>query len=349
MARFGIGIPQVLPDPRADVAALHRFLRRAEHLGFESAWLLDQPIGTARVLEPTAVLAHAAAVTTRIRLGTAVLLLPLRIPFDLAKSLATIDQLSGGRLNAGVALGAWQDRYPAFGLHLGRRVRRFEEAVGLLKRLWTEPSVTADGEFWQLDGVSRRAQAASSSRTLRCGSAGWPSRRSNASARLADAWMGAGSATTAAFAAAHAVLVEALEAEGRDPSTFPVGKRVYVAVDADRGPRALATARVVPDLLRPRRARRARRGLGPGRARSWRAWRMSFAAAPRWSCSTRCSTRRCRRKPLRRRSSRRCRESSRRPDHARRDRDGGQSTSFPYISPSGSEISSSRSPSGPRK
>jgi alkanesulfonate monooxygenase SsuD/methylene tetrahydromethanopterin reductase-like flavin-dependent oxidoreductase (luciferase family) len=226
MARFGIGIPQVLPGPRADVAALHRFLRRAEHLGFESAWLLDQPIGTARVLEPTAVLANAAAVTTRIRLGTAVLLPPLRIPLDLAKSLATIDQLSGGRLNAGIALGAWQDRYPAFGFTSERRVRRFEEAVGLLKRLWTEPSVTADGEFWQLEGVSVGMAEPAVKRV----------------ARLADAWMGAGSATTSDFAAAHSVLVEALEAKGRDPSSFPVGKRVYVAVDPDAD-RALSRMR----------------------------------------------------------------------------------------------------------
>jgi probable F420-dependent oxidoreductase len=241
MARFGIGIPQVLPGPRADVAALHRFLRRAEHLGFESAWLLDQPIGTARVLEPTAVLANAAAVTTRIRLGTAVLLLPLRIPLDLAKSLATIDQLSGGRLNAGIALGAWQDRYPAFGFTSERRVRRFEEAVGLLKRLWTEPSVTADGEFWQLEGVSVEPKPLQQPHPpLWFGGMAEPAVKRVA--RLADAWMGAGSATTSDFAAAHSVLVEALEAKGRDPSSFPVGKRVYVAVDPDAD-RALSRMR----------------------------------------------------------------------------------------------------------
>jgi alkanesulfonate monooxygenase SsuD/methylene tetrahydromethanopterin reductase-like flavin-dependent oxidoreductase (luciferase family) len=61
-------------------------------------------------------------------------------------------------------------------------------------------------------------------------------------ARLADAWMGAGSATTADFAVARTALAEALEAEGRDPSSFPVGKRVYVAVDADRD-RALSRLR----------------------------------------------------------------------------------------------------------
>jgi probable F420-dependent oxidoreductase len=241
MARFGIGIPQVLPDPRADVEALHGFLRRAEALEFESAWLMDQPIGTARVLEPTALLAHAAAVTTRIRLGTAVLLLPLRIPLVLAKTLATIDQLSGGRLDAGVALGAWQDRYPSFGFTAERRVRRFEEAVGLLKRLWTEPSVTAHGDFWQLDDVSVEPKPVQQPHPpLWFGGMADPA--VTRVARLADAWMGAGSATTAAFATARATLMEALAAEGRDPATFPVAKRVYVAIDADRD-RALARLR----------------------------------------------------------------------------------------------------------
>ena len=154
MVRFGIGIPQVQPEPQADVAALHRFLRRAEDLGYESAWVLEQPVGSARVLELTAVLAHAAAVTSRMRLGTAVILLPLRVPVELAKTLATVDQLSGGRLIAGIALGAWKDRYPAFGLSAEGRVRRFEEAVQLLKRLWTEPSVTLDGEFWKLEAAA---------------------------------------------------------------------------------------------------------------------------------------------------------------------------------------------------
>ena len=63
--RFGIGIPQVQPGARADVEGLHRFLARVEELGFDSAWVLEQPVGTAPTLAPTALLAHAAAVTSR--------------------------------------------------------------------------------------------------------------------------------------------------------------------------------------------------------------------------------------------------------------------------------------------
>ncbi len=230
--RFGIAMPQVSAGDPVDVAALHRFLRRADELGFDSAWVLEQPVGRASVLEPVAMLAHAAAVTGRIRLGTAVILLPLKVPVDLARALATVDQLSGGRLIAGVALGAWQDRYPAFGLSADGRVRRFEEAVTLLKLLWTERDVTFDGEFWQLNAVTIGTRPVQQPHPPIWFGGNLPKAVQRA-ARMADGWMGAGSSATVDFANARRVLADALEAEGRDPETFAVAKRVYIAVDDD--------------------------------------------------------------------------------------------------------------------
>jgi len=232
MVEFGIGIPQVEPGERFDVERLHRFLRVAEEVGFASGWVLEQPLGIAPVLEPLALLAHAAAVTTRMRLGTAVILTPLRIPVELAKGLATVDQLSGGRLIAGLALGAWQDRYPAFGLSADRRVRRFEDAVTLIKRLWTEDSVTFDGEFWQLRDarVEPKPVQRPHPPVWFGGNAAPAVARA---ARMADGWIGAGSAPTEAFAEAYQGLAGALAGAGRDPDTFGVAKRVYVAVDDD--------------------------------------------------------------------------------------------------------------------
>jgi probable F420-dependent oxidoreductase len=233
MIRFGIGIPQIGPGGRFDVQGLHRFLARVDTLPFDSAWVLEQPIGAAPVLEPLALLSHAAAVTSRIRLGTAVILTPLRIPVELAKSLATVDQLSDGRLIAGLALGAWGDVYPAFGLPSQHRVRRFEEAVRLIERLWTEDAVTFDGEFWQMTEARVEPKPVQRPRPpLWFGGNLAPA--VERAARMADGWIGAGSAATAAFAAAHLGLQDALLAAGRDAATFEVAKRVYVAVDDDR-------------------------------------------------------------------------------------------------------------------
>lgn len=232
MVRFGIGIPQLGAGERYDTDGLHRFLARAEELSFASAWVLEQPIGAAPVLEPLALLAHAAALTTTIRLGTAVILTPLRIPVELAKSLATVDQLSGGRLIAGLALGGWRDLYPAFGLSAEKRARRFEEAVTLIGRLWTEDAVTVDGEFWRMTDARVEPKPLQRPRPpLWFGGNLAPA--VERAARMADGWIGAGSATTAAFAEAHLVLQGALAAAGRDPASFDVAKRVYIAVDDD--------------------------------------------------------------------------------------------------------------------
>jgi probable F420-dependent oxidoreductase len=233
MVRFGISIPQVEPESPYDVGRLHRFLWKAEALGYESGWVLEQPIGRAPTLEPLSLLAHASAVTSRLRLGTAVLLTPLRIPVELAKTIATVDQLSGGRVIGGLALGGWQDRYPAFGLQATGRVRRFEEAVTLMKRLWTEPAVTADGEFWQLrDAAVEPKPVQRPHPPLWFGGAAAPAVQR--AARMADGWIGAGSVSTDDFRGAHGALQETLAAEGRDPAGFDVAKRVYVALDDDR-------------------------------------------------------------------------------------------------------------------
>ena len=87
---FGIAIPQTYPD----TARIQRFLRRAEEMPFTAAWCIEQVIGTAPVLESVTTLAYAAAITKRLRLGIAVLLIAQRNPIDLAKSLSSVDVLS---------------------------------------------------------------------------------------------------------------------------------------------------------------------------------------------------------------------------------------------------------------
>jgi len=228
---FGIAIPQG-SDAGSDPATLRRFLARAEDLPYSSAWVLEQPIGVAPTLDPLSLLAFAAAVTDRLRLCTAVILTPLRTPVGLAKALATVDRLSGGRLIAGLGLGGQPEHYPAFGLAPEGRVRRFEEAVRLLMLLWSEPSVTFQGEFWQLEGVSVAPTPVQRPRPpVWFGGSAPPALRR--AARMADGWIGAGSSRTADLAGSVRTLREELEAQGRDAASFALAKRVYVAVDAD--------------------------------------------------------------------------------------------------------------------
>lgn len=233
---LAIAIPQTFPPGPVDTGKIRALLARAEALGFSGAWVAEQIVGSIPSLEPVELLTYAAAVTERLRLGVAVLLTALRSPVHLAKSLATLDQLSAGRLEVGVGLGANRRVYPAFGVSDARRVARFTEGVRLMKRLWTEPRVTAAGDFWQLEDVAVEPKPAQRPHPP----IWFGAHHENALRRaveLGTGFMGAGSATTAAFAEQVGVLRRIVEAGGRDPAAFPVAKRVYVAVDADR-PRA---------------------------------------------------------------------------------------------------------------
>lgn len=231
--RVAAGIPQAWTTGGIDRPRIRRFLERAEALGFESAWVVEQVLGTLPCLEPVQLLSWAAALTSRIRLGTAVLLTPLRSPVHLAKSLATLDQLSGGRLDVGIGLGGNPKIYAAFGISAARRVARFNEGLRLMQALWTEPRVTFGGEFWQLENAALEPKPLQRPHPPLWVGAHHPDafRRSVA---WAKGFMGAGSATTATFAKEVALLRTLLTEAGRDPGSIEIGKRVYVGVDRDR-------------------------------------------------------------------------------------------------------------------
>jgi probable F420-dependent oxidoreductase len=231
--RFGIAMPQIFPGPRLDLGHLQAFLGRVESLGYESVWVQEQVLGSAASLEPVTFLAYGAALTRRVRLGVAVLLTPLRAPVQLAKSLATLDQLSGGRLIAGVGLGGRPELYPAVGLTADHRVGRFTEGLELMKRLWTEERVTFRGRFWTLDGAAISPRPVQTPHPPLWFGGHHPDALRRA-VRHGDGFIGAGSGSTEAFRAQVESLRRFLAEAGRDPATFPIAKRVYLLVDADR-------------------------------------------------------------------------------------------------------------------
>ena len=230
---LGIAIPQTFPASAIDPIRIRAFLTRAETLGFESAWVVEQILGRIPSLEPVTLLTYAAGVTQRIRLGSAVLLTALRSPVHLAKSLASLDHLSGGRLDVGVGLGGNPRIYPAFGLSADRRAARFAEGIRVMKQLWTEPRVNFRGEFWQLDNAAMEPKPVQRPHPPIWFGAHHPDalRRT---VELGDAFMGAGSLGTAGFAQEVQTLRGLLADAGRDPARFPIGKRVYLAMDRDR-------------------------------------------------------------------------------------------------------------------
>ena len=99
----GIELPQVFFDGPIDMGHVRNFAVRAEHLGYDSLWLQERIIGDVNMLEPVTLLSYVAAITSRLKLGTSVILLPLRNPIQLAKAYATLDVMSEGRAVMGRA------------------------------------------------------------------------------------------------------------------------------------------------------------------------------------------------------------------------------------------------------
>jgi probable F420-dependent oxidoreductase len=138
-----------------DADGFGSFVDDLERLGFDSLWLSERISGEAP--DPLIALAFAAARTTKLKFGTSVLVVPGRNPVVLAKELATLDRLSGGRLLPAFGLGvADPHEQQAFGVARGDRAKIFNEVLPLLRRLWTEDAVDHDGTFFRYDAVTVR-------------------------------------------------------------------------------------------------------------------------------------------------------------------------------------------------
>ena len=244
--RWSISIPQLVGDG-FDASGVRDYLSRAEELGFEGGWVLEQTVGPTPLLAPLEMLAYAAACTQRMRLGVAVLVSSLHDPIQLAASITAVDQLSHGRLDVGVAPGGGFRKFAAFGVDRETFVSRFTEGLQLMKAAWSdEPKIRFEGRFRQVDDLPIQPKPVQRPHPPIWFGANAPKALARA-VRHGDAFLGAGSSTTEAFAGQVATIRRELELQGRDPAGFTVGKRVYLAVDDDPG---RARERVLAGLRR---------------------------------------------------------------------------------------------------
>ena len=159
--RFGVYLPTFAwSDLGFDQAARVKvFARKAEELGFDSLWVAEHFLvapglyGTVW-MSPLLCLAHAASVTTRIKLATGLLIAPYYHPVPLAREIQTLHHLSGGRFVLGLAPGWDQSEFAALGMKLSERGRRTDEIIAALRRLLTERDVTFAGRHYRFEGVT---------------------------------------------------------------------------------------------------------------------------------------------------------------------------------------------------
>ena len=157
---FDVALGNSGSPAHADHTSLVDTARAADDLGFRALWTSDHLLAPStlpqfsRVFEPLIVLAHVAAITQRIRLGTSVIVLPMRSPFVVAKQAATLDILAGGRLILGIGVGSFGEEYVNVHSDFKTRGKRMDEMIALFRHLWSGSREPFNGQFYGFeDGV----------------------------------------------------------------------------------------------------------------------------------------------------------------------------------------------------
>ena len=216
--QIGIGLPQ-FPYGLPPAAWFTARARQIEQLGFDTLWHGERLLTPSPMLDPMALLAHLAAVTSRIRLGSNVILLPLHQPVLVAKAAASLDYLSDGRFILGVAPGGdFPQEFESCGVPHKERGGRTEEGIALLRRLWREPEVDHEGRYYRV-----RAGTIAPKPLQDGGPPVWIGGRGDwairCAARLGDAWCPS-FMPASRFGQSWQRLGELAVAAGRDPATI---------------------------------------------------------------------------------------------------------------------------------
>ncbi|NLU70681.1 LLM class F420-dependent oxidoreductase [Streptomyces sp. HNM0574] len=265
--RLGLGLPQMRQyELTRDVTAV---ARAAEHAGYDSVWVFERTLFPVHprdgmygvpglawgdfyrdCADPLVTLTLAAAVTERVRLGTSVLIAPLHHPYELARSLATLDAASGGRLVAGFGTGWSSDEYTAAGADFGTRGAALEETLDVCEAVWGPDPVAYEGRSVTVPPAYAGPKPhAGPPPVLLAGSAG---RALDRVARRADGFLPA-FVPHPVLAGRWARVRELAESYGRDPDRLTLVQRCAVRltdkpVDGERALHEGSVEQIVEDL-----------------------------------------------------------------------------------------------------
>lgn len=156
---IGVCLPNCYGEASAD--AIERAARRAEALGFASVWVTDHIVAPEEfvprfgkvIFEPIVTLAYAAGVTSNVKLGTSVVIAPYRNPVILAKMMATLDQLSRGRVILGLAAGWMEREFDILQVPFRRRGKLTDEAIKVARAMWASPLPAVEGDIFKFSGA----------------------------------------------------------------------------------------------------------------------------------------------------------------------------------------------------
>lgn len=244
--KFGVTLPYGA-GVAADPAWLRSFVNLAESSGFESVYVVEHVVmvedhaerypysetgkvplpNDCPIPDPLDVLAYLAGVTSKIRLGTSVLIAPLHHPLVLAKRLATVDRLSGGRVIAGLGVGWMREELDSVGVDFSTRGRRTDELIAAMRVAWASGPASYSGEFFSFSNTTTHPKPVQASGVpIHVG--GHSEAAARRAGRLGDGFLPLG-LHGADLAKALSVMGEQAERAGRDPAAIEVSLRGSLA------------------------------------------------------------------------------------------------------------------------
>ncbi|HXG03871.1 MAG TPA: LLM class flavin-dependent oxidoreductase [Candidatus Binatia bacterium] len=218
---------------------------RAEELGFDSVWMEEHHAVTDHYWpSPLTVLAGFATRTSRLRLGTDILVAAFYHPVRLAEDVAMLDVISGGRFTLGIAIGYKPDEFALYGVELAKRGARFEEQFHIMTGLWTENRLSFQGRYYTVEGRIEPRPVTKPHPPVWIG--GWGELTLKRAATLADNWIPGPTADLARLLVGKRQFLENRRAAGRtEPITeWPLTRDVIIA-DTDAEARELAERHIM--------------------------------------------------------------------------------------------------------
>ena len=218
---------------------------KAEELGFDSVWMEEHHSVTNHYWpSPLVVLAGFATRTSRLTLGTDILVAAFHNPVRLAEDAAVLDVMSGGRFTLGIAIGYKPDEFSLYGVELEKRGARFEEQLAIIKGLWTQERISFKGAYYTVDGRLEPKPVTKPHPPIWIG--GWGDITLRRAATLADNWIPGPTADLKRLLAGKKRFLDNRRAAGRSqPITeWPLTRDLIIA-DTDRKARELAEAHIM--------------------------------------------------------------------------------------------------------
>lgn len=229
--KFSLSLPLLEDRSSADpYRATYDLAVIAEECGFDTVTIGHHHFMPGNLADPLTFLATVAARTSTVRVGTGIFQLPIHNPVRVAEQVATIDVLSGGRVSLGVGLGWWPLEYQVMGSDFATRGARMEEALTILKHVWTTGSTGFDGRFWSFPDLTVHPRPVQSPHPP-LWVAGVADAAVDRAARLGDAWICGPVQSLTRAQSCLGVYREACARAGRDPEWI---LRRYAWVGADR-------------------------------------------------------------------------------------------------------------------